>query len=84
MAFDKAVWDQLRNTTANVLINALIADGWEEEGKRGATRPFYKRPNKRVVIHYHPKKTYGAKFLKGLIDDIGWSVDDLRRLKLIK
>ena len=30
------------------------------------------------------KKTYGAGLLQGLIDDIGWSQKDLKRLKLIK
>ncbi len=39
---------------------------------------------KRVSIHYHPKKTYGPKLLKKLLRQIGWTEDDLRRLKLIK
>ena len=38
----------------------------------------------RVSVHFHPKKTFGAKLLKGLIDDTGWSDDDLRRLKLVE
>ncbi|MYH71141.1 MAG: addiction module toxin, HicA family, partial [Acidimicrobiia bacterium] len=63
---------------------ALIADGWEEDVKSGATRAFRKGVGKRVVIHYHPKKTYGAKLLQALIKDIGWSEDDLKKLKLIK
>jgi predicted RNase H-like HicB family nuclease len=41
-------------------------------------------PNSRVTIHYHPKKTYGAKLLKGLLEDIGWSEEDMERLQLIK
>ena len=84
MAFHQTVWSQLKNTTASALIRALIADGWEEDVKSGATRAFRKDAGKRVVIHYHPKKTYGAKLLQALIKDIGWSEDDLKRLKLIK
>ena len=37
MAFNKAIWDQLKNTTASDLIRALSADGWEEDVRRGAT-----------------------------------------------
>ena len=82
--FRKAIWDQLKNTTANELIRALAADGWEEDVTRGATRAFCKGSGKRIVIHYHPRKTYGAKMLKALLEDIGWSEDDLRRLRLIR
>lgn len=84
MAFRKAIWDQLKNTTADRLIRALTADCWEEDVRRGATLAFRKGSGKRVVIHYHPKKTYGAKTLKSLLDDIGWTEDDLRRLQLVK
>jgi len=37
-----------------------------------------------VSIHYHPGNTYAAKLLKALLADIGWTHDDMRRLKLIK
>ena len=84
MAFAKSVWDQLRNRTSGDLIRALLADGWEEDVTKGATRAFRKGHGQRVVIHFHPKKTHGPNLLKGLIEDIGWSVDDLRKLKLIK
>jgi hypothetical protein len=32
----------------------------------------------------HAGKTYGAKMLQALLEDIGWSMDDLRRVKLIR
>jgi hypothetical protein len=35
-------------------------------------------------VHYHPKETYGPKLLKGLLEEIGWTEDELKRLKLIK
>lgn len=86
MAFPKSVWDQLKNCTAGELIRALKADGWQEDITRGATRAFLKSvgSKRRVVIHYHPQKTYGRGLLRKLIDDIGWSQGDLKRLKLIK
>ncbi len=84
----RAVWDQLKAATADDLIRALERDGWKAEDRRGATRGFVKNMNgvgrKRVVIHYHPNKTFGAGLLKGLIKDTGWTADDLKRLKLIK
>lgn len=83
MSFKPHVWDQLRSMTADELIAALTKDGWQRDITTGAVQA-YLRAGVRVTVHYHPKKTYGAKLLKGLIADIGWSEDDLRRLKLIK
>ena len=86
MAYPKHVWSQLKNITCERLIRALKADGWEEDVNMGATIAFVKGnpPERRVVVHYHPKKTYGAKLLKALLDDTGWSQDDFKRLRLIK
>lgn len=69
------------------LIKALERDGWVHERTRGATQGFIKSgdvPKERVVIHYHPGKTYQIGFLLSLIKDIGWDENDLKRLKLIK
>lgn len=45
----------------------------------------YRHPDgRRVSIHVHPKKTYGPGLLKDLLQDTGWSIDDMKRLKLIK
>ena len=84
MALPKSIWNQLKNLTAGDLIKALKADGWEEDVKIGAKRAFRKGSGRRVVIHYHPGKTYGARLLKALIEEIGWTLDDLKSLKLIK
>ena len=83
------VWDQLKSLTASALIRALKRDGWIEEDHRGARRGFGKRTEdgakpRRVVIHYHPNKTYGKRLIRGLIGSIGWTEEDLKRLKLIK
>ena len=83
MSFKPHIWDQLRNITADGLINALIKDSWTEDTKVGASRAYIKG-SARVTVHYHPKKTFGAKLLQHLLADIGWSEEDMKRLKLIK
>ena len=88
MDYPATVWRQLKNITVERLMRALENDGWDKCKPSGARHPYKKEGNKgkaeRIVIHYHPKKTYGPKMLKGLLGDIGWSSDDLKRLKLIK
>ncbi len=85
MAFSSSAWDQLKNKTADDLIAALERDGWTLEPEcKGAIQVYRKSSGTRVGIHYHPKKTYGPKLLKGLLEDIGWDERDMKRLKLIK
>ena len=86
MVFPGNIWDQLKNLTAGDLAKALKKDGWTRD-TRGGSQYIYRKVSlspKRVSIHFHPGKTYGAKMLSGLLGDIGWTEDDLRRLKLIK
>jgi len=88
MAFTKHVWDQLRATTVEQFISALERDGYaRDKSAKGAVRVYLKKENqttKRIVIHYHSGKTWGAKFLTGLIADAGWRDADLVRLWLVK
>jgi predicted RNA binding protein YcfA (HicA-like mRNA interferase family) len=87
MAFAPNVWSQIKNTSADDLKKALIRDGFVNEGKSGAVLAFYKAGNphpRRITIHYHPGKTYSPKLLEKLIEDAGWTTEDLKRLKLIK
>jgi predicted RNA binding protein YcfA (HicA-like mRNA interferase family) len=83
LSFSPNVWNQLKNLTCEDLIKALKKDDWERDITTGAVQAYKKGP-KRITVHYHPGKTYGAKLLQGLIADIGWTEDDLRRLKVIK
>lgn len=83
MSFQPNIWNQLKSITADEIISALKKDGWEQDITIGAVQAFRKN-TKRVTIHYHPKKTYGCKLLIGLLEDIGWSTEDFKRLKLIK
>ncbi|HVT46515.1 MAG TPA: type II toxin-antitoxin system HicA family toxin [Vicinamibacterales bacterium] len=86
-AFSPDVWRQLKNLTAGELCRALEREGWTRD-TRGGSMHIYRRAVgadvRRVSIHVHAQKTYGAGLLKGLLEDIGWTVDDLRRMKLIK
>ena len=84
MSFSKNTWNQLKNLTVERLIKALEDDGWERQIKSGATLPFRHPDGKIIVVHYHPKKTYGSGLLKKLLADIGWSEDRMKELKLLK
>lgn len=83
MSFAPHIWNQLKNLTADDLISGLLKDGWIADKSVGAVHP-YRKGAARVTIHYHPQKTYGPKLLKQLLQDIGWTDDDLRRLKICK
>jgi predicted RNA binding protein YcfA (HicA-like mRNA interferase family) len=84
MDFSKQVWDQLKNKSAKELISALKKDGAILDTTKGAAQVYLYPDGRRIAIHFHPQKTYGPKLMKTLIDDIGWTESDLKRLKLIK
>ena len=65
-------------------MSALEKDGAVLDITRGAVQVYRYPDGRRVTIHYQPRKTYGPKLLKFLIEEIGWSEEDLRRLKLVK
>jgi predicted RNA binding protein YcfA (HicA-like mRNA interferase family) len=82
-------WNQIRNFTPLQIIKALKKDGWIADRDSSAPYAYFKIVDShinplRIVIHFHPKKHYSEKVLKKLLDDIGWSEDDLKRLKVIK
>ena len=89
MAFSKNVWDQVKAATADDLVSALKRDGYRlDPASKGAIHTYIKATpagNRRVGIHWHPQKSYGAKLLQGLLTDLGWNTDaDLQRVGLIK
>ena len=84
MKFPKLIRDQLKKLSVDELIAALLKDDWQPDTKAGSQR-IYKHPDgRRASVHYHAGKTFGPNLLKSLFHDIGWSIKDLRRLKLIK
>ncbi len=56
----RSALDQLKKRITADWMRALKEDGWIEEGRSGATRRFVTHSidgaQRRVVIHYHPKK----------------------------
>lgn len=84
MSYSRNVWQQIKNITKKELCRALEKDGWLMDETRGAVRVYRTQKGDRVTIHYHAKDTFGEKLLKKLLSDIGWSEEDLKRLKLIK
>jgi predicted RNA binding protein YcfA (HicA-like mRNA interferase family) len=78
------IWDQLKSLKPEDLVSALTRDGWARDATCKKEQVYRHPTGKRVSIHYHPGKTYGPKLLKALLADIGWSVAELRRLKLVK
>ncbi len=95
--YSREVWVQLRKLTKRKFINALEKDGWVREqkgkrgdGKKGAGTLAYRhndRPQQhnRIVVHYHnDKDIMGEGLLKGQLLIVGWTEQDLKRLKLIK
>lgn len=84
MKYSKNIWNQLKNKTADDLIRTLKKDGWELDTTMGAEQIYRHPDGRRVSIHYHPNKTYGAKLLKNLLEDIGWSEKRMKKLKFIK
>ncbi len=85
MGFPKNVWQQLKGLSADELISALLKDGFCYD-RCLKTERMYRHPDgRKACIHYHTGNTcYGQKLLTGLLDDIGWTEKDMRRLKLIK
>jgi predicted RNA binding protein YcfA (HicA-like mRNA interferase family) len=78
------IWNQIKNITADEFITALKKDGFVLDVGRGAKRVYRHSDGRRVAIDYHPQKTFGPNLLKSLLDDTGWNMSDLRRLKLAK
>lgn len=79
----REIWSQLKNITADEITSALRRDNWME--RAGECSSFvYKKDARMVVIHKHPHKTYQPGQLFLLFEDIGWTEEDLKRLKLIR
>ena len=85
MDFSANVWNQIKNKSPKDFIKALRKDGWNKDASKGAVQVFRNpRDNRRVTIHVHPGKIYGPLMVKALIEDIGWSIQDMKRLGFIK
>jgi len=85
MSFSKNAWAQLKGKPADQLISALLKDGFVLDGIVRTERVYRHSDGRKVTIHYHTGNTdYGPSLLKALLEDTGWSENDMHRLKLIK
>jgi predicted RNA binding protein YcfA (HicA-like mRNA interferase family) len=83
--FCQNVWKQLKNKTTDDLIAALLKEGFKLDDEVRTERIYRHPDGRKVSIHYHKSsETYGPKLLKALLEDIGWTEEDMERLKLIK
>jgi len=83
MTYPKEIWNQIKDTKPIQLINKLGKDGWTKDTTQSAEQVYRHPDGRSVSIHRH-NKSYGPKMLKRLLYAIGWSISDMRRLKLIK
>jgi len=74
----------IKNITAGQLIRALERDGFELARSSGARFIFLHPDGRRVAVHYHHSgQTFPPGTLRAMLQDAGWSTEDLKRLKLI-
>jgi len=84
-SFSENTWKQLKNKTKGELIAALLKDRFTLADKVRTERIYRHPDGRKVSIHYHKgSDTCDAKLLKALLKDIGWSEEDMRKLKLLK
>lgn len=78
-------YSKLCSLTARKIVNALLKDGFLLDRQTGSHHQFLHHVKGRVTISFHhPGDTFPLGTLKGIIQDAGWTEDDLKRLKLLK
>jgi len=77
---------KLRNIAAIDFVRALERDGFELKRQRGSHRIYIKPETGRqvVVAYHHAGESLRIGTLNNLINDAGWTKDDLVRLKLMR
>lgn len=78
------IWARLKNLSCDDIVRLLLDDGWFLAREKGALRTYRNKQGREVTIHYHPNKNYGPDLLRMLLNDIGWTELDFKRLKLIR
>ena len=72
-----------RGVTAREFIRALHEDGFQLQRSRGSHRDGRHRDGRRIVTAFHSLgSTFPIGTLNGMIQDAGWSEEDLIRLRL--
>ncbi len=69
-----------RGITARQFIKALRQDGFTETRVTGSHHRFKHPDGRATTVSYHKRSdTFPFGTLKGMIDDVRWTEDDLRR-----
>ena len=77
-------YGKLRGLTAHEIIQALEKDGFVFDRQRGSHKIYYHLDGRRAVVAFHHRsQTFPTGTLKSIINDTKWTVDDLKRLKLL-
>ena len=85
MKLPKNVWEQLKGKTKAEFISAIEKDGFLLDEKVRTERVYRHSDGRKVtILFHHGNDTFGPGLLKALLEDVGWNVADMRRLKLIK
>jgi predicted RNA binding protein YcfA (HicA-like mRNA interferase family) len=73
-----------RNLTVRKLIAALSKDGFSLARTKGSHHLYIHPDGRRVTVSYHHSgDTFPVGTLRQMIDDIGWTEEDLKRLDLL-
>jgi len=78
-------YSKLRALTARRLVSALNQYGFKLDREKGSHRQYVHPEKGRVTVSFHhPGDTFPPKTLKRIIEDAGWTEDDLKKLGLIE
>ncbi len=77
-------YSKLRSLTAREIVNALIRDGFHIDRVSGSHHQFLHPAKGRVTVSFHHRRdTFPPKTLRSIIQDAGWTQEDLKRLKIL-
>jgi predicted RNA binding protein YcfA (HicA-like mRNA interferase family) len=76
----------LRNTPVRELASALRRDGFALERETRTGGRIYSHPDGRLtVVHYHHgSDTLTRRTLRSVLEATRWTLEDIRRLRLVK
>lgn len=76
----------LRNTPVRELVSAIRRDGFMLERETRTGGRIYSHPDGRItVIHYHHgSDTLTRRTLRSVLEATRWTLEDIRRLRLIR
>ncbi len=79
-------WERVRSLKARELVKVLRRDGFSLKGQKGSHHRYRHPDGRRVTLSFSQGgETFAPKTLKNiLVDQAGWTEEDLKRLGLLK